>query len=85
MLSGNIIRIRPWEEDLAGSVGVSVLTLRFALSFFASILTGYIFRYVPTVKGIDPTLPRRSDESAVLELLGSFETTFHMECQVTYI
>eukprot|EP00884_Botryococcus_braunii_P000668 jgi/Botrbrau1/10601/Bobra.0358s0020.1 len=51
MLSGNVIGIRPWEEDLAGSVGVSVLTLRFALSFFASILTGYVFRYVPTVKG----------------------------------
>jgi hypothetical protein len=46
-----VIPIQPWEIDTAAAVGVSVLTLRFALSFFASILTGFLFRFIPTVKG----------------------------------
>lgn len=54
MLSGNFFSIQPWEEGVAGSAGVSVLTLRFALAFFASIVAGFVFRFVPSVKGIDP-------------------------------
>jgi hypothetical protein len=78
MPSGNVISIRPWEEDIAGAAGVSVLTLRFALSFFASILTGYAFRYVPTVKGIGsaPSIPPE-DRLTHKNILNRLSFSFH--------
>ena len=40
-----------WESDLSAVLGLTASELRFAISFFLSVLVSWLWRFVPTAQG----------------------------------
>lgn len=51
MYERNFFSEQPWEASGAESIGITVSMFRFMQSFFASVVIGAFFRFVPTKTG----------------------------------
>lgn len=55
-----------WESDLSLTLGLTASELRFAISFFLSVLVSWLWRFVPTAQGCFPQ--RLVDQQTYLQL-----------------